>query len=220
AKDYVQKIRRLGLRCQEDNLYTSSLATIDFLRNNYPSFSTIYLLGTESLKTEFIEAGYRVLSGEEPDEPDAVVVAFDVTLTYAKLCKTAWWVKQGKPYLATHPDIICPTDLPTILVDCGAVCHCIASVTGRRPDHVSGKPNRLMIDGIVQKYGLKPNEIGMVGDRLYTDIEMAQRAGIIGILVLSGEATLSELAKSVQKPDFIFDTIFDLAREIKRTKTA
>jgi NagD protein len=218
AKDYVQKIRRLGLCCQEENLYTSSLATLDFLHNNYPNLSTIYLLGTESLKSEFIESGYHVFSDDEPDEPDAVVVAFDTTLTYAKLCKTAWWVKQDKPYFATHPDIICPTDLPTVLIDCGAVCDCIASVTNRRPDRVFGKPDRSMIDGIVQKYGLNPNEIGMVGDRLYTDIEMARRAGIAGILVLSGEATQNDLEKSGQNPDFVFDTIFDLACEIKRTK--
>jgi NagD protein len=219
AKDYLQKIRRLGLCCREDNLYTSSLATIDFMRSNYPNLSTIYLLGTESLKMEFIDAGYRVIFGDEPDEPEAVVVAFDTTLTYAKFCKAAWWVKRGKLYLATHPDLVCPTDLPTILIDCGAVCKCIASVTGRIPDQILGKPNRLMVDGIVQRYKLNPNEIGMVGDRLYTDIEMARRAGIIGILVLSGEATQADLEKTDQTPTFIFNTILDLAQEIKRIKS-
>jgi len=217
AKDYVKKINNMGLRCEAENLYTSSLATLAYIRKQHPEFCTIYLLGSESLKTEFREAGYQIVADD--DEPDFVVVAFDRGMKYASLCKSAWWIKRGKPYFATHPDKICPIDLPTILIDCGAVCDCIASATGRTPDKVFGKPDRSMIDGIMERHGLKPNETAMVGDRLYTDMEMARCAGVIGILVLSGEATREELNESGLKPEIVVENILELAKRIQTAKS-
>jgi len=213
AKDYVEKINTLGLRGDAENLYTSSLATLAYIRKHHPEFHTVYLLGTESLKVEFREAGYSVVSDDT--EPDFVVVAFATDMTYASLCKSAWWIKQGKPYFATHPDKICPTDLPTVLIDCGAIYDCIASATGRMPDKVFGKPDPSMIEGIMEQHGLKPHEMAMVGDRLYTDIEMARRAGVMGVLVLSGEATRDDLNKSGLNPELVVENIMELAEKIK-----
>lgn len=218
ANDYIGKIQKLGLRGDLENLYTSSLASLECLRKNYSTAKTIYLLGTESLRREFVEAGYRVLFGDDKEEPDIVVVAFDTSLTYAALCKTAWWVKHGKPFVATHPDKICPSNQPTLLVDCGAICDCITSATGRKPDHLLGKPDRSMIDGIRQKHGLAPHEIAMVGDRLYTDIEMARRAGIVGVLVLSGEATRNDLMRSDLSPEIVCEHILELAQLLREAK--
>lgn len=218
AKDYLDKIRGLGLKGNEDNIFTSSLATLAYLKKRYPDVRSLLLLGTESLKREFREAGYRLVSEEDDREPDMVVVAFDMSLSYRPLCRAAWWIKQGKPYIATHPDLICPTDQPTVLVDCGAICDCLASVTGRRPDRIPGKPDRAMIDGIIEKHELRPEEVAMVGDRLYTDLEMARRAGVVGVLVLSGEATLEDLQKSVLDPEVVVDDILVLARCLQRSR--
>ena len=218
ATDYVNKINRLGLRGTLDNLYTSSLATLAYLHKHHPEFRSVYLLGTESLKTEFHEAGYRIVSDDVTDEPDFVIVAFDTDMIYTSLCKSAWWIKQGKPYFATHPDKICPTDLPTILVDCGAICDCLASATGRIPDKVFGKPDPSMLEGIMETHDLLPHELAMVGDRLYTDIEMAHRAGVMGVLVLSGEATQEDLDRSGLNPEIVIENILALAAKIKETK--
>jgi len=216
AKDYVKKINALGLRGSTENLYTSSLATLDYIRKHHPEFRTVYLLGTESLKTEFREAGYNI--ADDSEEPDFVVVAYDTGLTFPTLCKSAWWIKQGKPYFATHPDKICPTDQPAVLIDCGAVCDCIASATGRIPDKVFGKPDCSMIEGIIEKHGLQPHELAMVGDRLYTDMEMARRAGVIGALVLSGEATRTDLRASGLNPEIVVENILELAERISAAK--
>ena len=71
--------------------------------------------------------------------PDAVVVGFDLTLTYARVCRASWWIQQGKLFVATNPDRVCPTDQPTVLVDCAAICAMIEKATGRAPDIVLGK---------------------------------------------------------------------------------
>ena len=217
AKDYLHKITKLGLNGTSDNIFTSSLATISYLKKHHPTLKKAYVLGTQSLRDEFVEYGYTLATEQNEEEPDFVIAAFDTTLTFDRLCKAAWWVKQGKPYFATHPDKICPTDQPTVLVDCGALCVCIENATGRVPDIVFGKPDRIMIDGIIEKHGLKQNEIAMVGDRLYTDMEMARKAGIIGVLVLSGEATLDDFKKSGLSTELVVDNIAVLAELLKNT---
>ena len=83
----------------------------------------------------------------------------------------------------------------TILVDCGSICRCIESASGRKPDITLGKPDPNMLYGIMDKYGLKPEEVAMVGDRIYTDTATAHNAGAFGVLVLSGETTLETAEK-------------------------
>ena len=208
AKDYLKKILALGLKATPDNISTSATATFFYLKQHYPQVKKVYVLGTASLREEFADHGYTLINEDNTtDEPELVVVAFDTTLTYERLCKATYWIGEGKPYVATHPDTVCPTDLPTILVDCGAVQALIENVTKRRPEAVPGKPDAAMIGGIMDKYGLKPEEVMMVGDRIYTDMEMARRAKVAGVLVLTGEATLETLKESGLTPELVLDDI-------------
>lgn len=220
AKDYLKKILNLGLKATPDNITTSASATFFYLKEHYPDVKKIYVLGTASLREEFTDHGYEMIDEfNETEEPELVVVAFDTTLTYERLCKATYWVGQNKPYVATHPDTVCPTDLKTILVDCGAVQALIEDVTGRKPEAVPGKPDKDMIIGIMDKYGLKKDEIMMVGDRIYTDLEMARRAGVPGVLVLTGEATIKTLKESGLTPELVLDDISVLADLLKRAKS-
>lgn len=194
--DYLRKLEGLGIQADESNMYTTSLAAIDYIRSNYPSARRLFLLGTPSMVSQFEKAGFESCSDDPDDVPDALVVAFDMTLEYSRLCRAAWWASQGIPYVATNPDRVCPTDQRTVLVDCGSICRCIEHATGRRPDITLGKPDPNMLKGILDRHGLKPEEIAMVGDRIYTDTAMAHNAGAFGVLVLSGETTI-ETAEAV-----------------------
>lgn len=234
AKDYLSKIVRLGLPGTADNIYTSSLATVDYLRKNHPDVRRIFLLGTRSLHEELASFGYELVDDADyvvnrsntPEEerllnePDLVLVAFDTALEYSRLCRCVYWIQRCKPYLATHPDLVCPTDQPTVLVDCGAICALIESITGRRPQAIPGKPSPAMLTGLMNRYDLKPDEIMMVGDRLYTDLEMARRAGVIGVLVLTGEATPDDLLGSDLTPEFVLENIAVLADLLKQARSA
>lgn len=130
-----------------------------------------------------------------------------MSLVYSRLCRAAWWISQGVPYIATNPDRVCPTDQKVVLVDCGSICACLAHATGRKPDITLGKPDPNMLSGIVNRYGLQPDEIAMVGDRIYTDIEMAHNANAFGVLVLSGETTLEVADAAPKQPHLICDSI-------------
>ena len=175
------------------------------------------MLGTPSMREQFVEAGFISCEDDPADRPDMLIVAFDTTLVYSRLCRAAWWAQQGIPYIATNPDWVCPTDAATVLVDCGSLQKCIEAATGRKPDKVMGKPDPTMLDGIRDRHGLKPEEIAMVGDRIYTDIEMGRRAGAVSVLVLSGETTL-ETALEAGTADFIVRDLEELGELILESR--
>ena len=197
VQDYLDKLAKMGIEATEDGMYTTSLAAIDYIKEHHPQARRLFLLGTPSMAEQFRKAGYEECADDPGDVPDVLVVAFDTTLTYSRLCRAAYWASQGIPYVATNPDRVCPTYKPTVLVDCGSLQKCIEHATGRKPDIVLGKPDPTMLQGIMHRHGLKPEEIAMVGDRIYTDTAMAHNAGAVGVLVLSGETTM-ETVKKVQ----------------------
>lgn len=227
--DYLKKLDGMGIHATGDNMYTTSLAAIDYIKERYPSARRLFMLGTPSMATQFEKAGFEACSDSPDDRPDVLVVAFDPTLTYARLCRAAWWASQGIPYVATNPDRVCPTDAETVLVDCGSLQKCIEHATGRVPDIVLGKPDPTMLQGIMRRHGLSPEETAMVGDRIYTDTAMAHNAGAVGVLVLSGETTLETALKVAEDaennpapefypPDFIVRDVEELGELILKSK--
>ena len=193
--DYLKKLEGLGIQADEENMYTTSLAAIDYIKTHYPEAKRLFLLGTPSMISQFEKAGFESCADDPDDVPDVLVVAFDMTLNYQRLCRAAWWASQGVPYVATNPDRVCPTDQKVVLVDCGSMCKCIEHATGRQPDITLGKPDPNMLYGIMERLDLKPEEVAMVGDRIYTDTATAHNAGAFGVLVLSGETTLEVVEK-------------------------
>lgn len=217
--DYLHKLEKLGIGATREEMYTTALATIDYIRAHYPSARRLFLLGTPSMISEFEAAGFESCADSADDVPDVVVAAFDMTLQYDRLCRAAWWAKQGVPYIATNPDRVCPTDQPTVLVDCGSICACLEHATGRKPDITLGKPDPNMLSGILARHGLEPHQIAMVGDRIYTDVQMAHNAGAMGVLVLSGETTLDVADRADPQPHITADSIEvlgELIREARR----
>lgn len=208
--DYLKHLEKMGVKATRDELYTSAMATIDLLRARFPHAKRLFVLGTPSMLGEFASAGFTLVADDPADEPDAVVVGFDLTLTYARLCRAAWWIQKGKPFVATNPDLVCPTDQPTVLVDCGSLCAALEKAAGRAPDAVLGKPDPAMLGGILRRHGLQPDQVAMVGDRIYTDILMAQRANAFGVLVLSGEATAADAERASPPPDLVLPSLVEL----------
>ena len=201
--DYLKKLEGLGIEANEENMYTTSLAAIDYIKAHYPQARKLFLLGTPSMISQFEEAGFVSTADDPDDVPDIIVASFDMTLEYSRLCRAAWWISQGVTYLATNPDFVCPTDQKTVLVDCGSICKCLEGATGRKPDVTLGKPDPNMLSGICTRMNLEPSQIAMVGDRIYTDIAMAHNAGAFGVLVLSGETTLETAQQAERQPSLI-----------------
>jgi HAD superfamily hydrolase (TIGR01457 family) len=206
--DYVAKLKRMGFDFPEHKVITSGEATTIYLNQQKPH-AKIYLVGTPSLEKEFTDAGF-ILTEENPDY---VVLGFDMTMTYRKMELLCNFVKDGVPYIATHPDFNCPDENGWILPDAGAMIAFVEASTGKRP-LVIGKPNRYIIEAASQKFGIPKEEIAMVGDRLYTDIAVGKNAQILTVLVLCGETSLQDLDGSDVQPDFIFQNLGELAEQL------
>jgi len=216
--DYLASLAKLGIEATPDQLYTSAQATIEFLRDERPNFRRLFVLGTPSMCRQFAAAGFTLLPDSPEAEPDAVVVGFDLTVTYAKLCRAAWWISRGKTYFGTNPDRVCPTDEPTVLIDCGALLAALQTATGRAPEAVFGKPDPSMIRGILHRHELKASQLAMVGDRLYTDIDMAHRAGALGVLVLTGETSAAQAEAHKPAPDLVLPGLEEFGQRLRASQ--
>lgn len=197
----------MGIEAHESEIYTPAESTIKYLRNCSPRPAALAIVGTPSLVQEFADAGFTL----DWDAPKAVVVGFDTTVTYERLCRAAYWIEKGLPFLATHPDLTCPTDKPVVLVDCGSICACLTAATGRRPI-IFGKPNPSILLDLCDRLQLIKEQMLMVGDRIYTDLKMAREAGIPGALVLTGETTAAQAAVLRDQPDLTVSDIGELGK--------
>lgn len=204
APFYVERLKRMGLEIDRRRVMTSGEATCEKINELYPG-KRAFVLGNEFLLEDFREAGIPV----DQENPEIVVIGFDTTLDYAKMTAVCDFVRAGLPYIATHPDFNCPTETG-FMPDIGAIMDFIAASTGRRPDLIVGKPHTGIVEAVLRRTGLKVNELAMVGDRLYTDIETGVRSGMLSILVMSGETTEEMLAESTTKPDLKFGRLADM----------
>jgi HAD superfamily hydrolase (TIGR01450 family) len=218
--EYTDHLRGMGIQAKPEQIHISTLSAIDYLRQEGPEWRRLFLVGTAGLATDLRAAGYEIVAEEGPDRPDAVVVGFDTALTYRRLCRAAWWIDQGCPWVATHPDRTCPTHEETVLIDCGAITRCLEEATGKSPLAVTGKPDPGMLTGIIARNGLASEELAMVGDRLYTDLAMARRAGVLGVLVLTGETDLEMVRASAAPPDLVLPSLRELGALLQEAQAA
>lgn len=208
--DYVSRLRRLGFPCEREHVFTSGEASALYLKEHFPG-KGVYLVGTAALRQELEEAGIRLVE----EDADVVLVGFDRELVYIKLEKALRFLRRGAAFVACNPDWVCPLDGGEVLPDCGSICALLTAAGGGEPLYI-GKPNRNMVDIISNCFGVPPARICCVGDRLYTDIAVAQNAGAVSALVLSGETTREMLDASPRKPDYVFDSVNDLYLNLRR----
>ncbi len=203
---YYEKLSRMDLLRDGDEVYSSGMATAEYLSANYPE-NSVYLLGTRALGKEFKERGIRLVDGRA----DISVLAYDTELTYEKLCKFTSNVMKGSRYIATHPDVNCPAE-DVFVPDAGALIELVYASTGVRPELIIGKPYPFMGENLMKRFSLPPEKFVMVGDRLNTDIKFGRNCNFHTLLVLSGESALTDVERlsPSDKPEFILDSLNDV----------
>jgi HAD superfamily hydrolase (TIGR01457 family) len=207
---YLQRLERMGFDVSLDNILTSTTATVRYLRSAHPGRS-VYPVGVEDLVNEISEAGIET----DEEDPDIVLLAFDTSITYEKINKAYLFLKNGSLFVATHPDDLCPTE-DGYDIDIGPFIRMFESMTGAKAEIV-GKPNRRMLEMAAEKMGVRTSEVVMVGDRIYTDMRMAENAGTRSVLVLSGEATREDLEGSGLSPTAVVGSVADIPALIEKS---
>jgi len=204
AVHYAAKLAQMGWPAQPEDIMTPGEATCLYLKEQKPG-ARIFLLGTPELAAEFAAHGFILAK----DEPDYVVLGFDMTLEYGKVAAACRFIRAGVPFIATHPDLNCPTE-DGFLPDCGSMAAMLTASTGVKP-LVIGKPHAYFIQAVRRRKPFPREEVAIVGDRLYTDIATGVNAGITSILVFSGETRPEDLAASAVQPDMAVSGLEELA---------
>ena len=203
--EFVQPYADAGL----DGAIVQDFGVACYLREHFPE-KTVYPVGTRAFVTELESYGIPLGEGDVA----AVCVGFDTELVYEKLDRAVHYLRRGAAFIAANPDRVCPMPKGEVLPDCGSICALLTAAAGVEPTFI-GKPNRNMVDIIAKQTGVPNQRICCVGDRLYTDIAVAQNAGAVSVCVLSGETSPEMIAAAVKKPDYVLRDVKELAEILR-----
>lgn len=207
AMQYGEKLRSMGFAVTDEQVLTSGQITSWYLSRQQPG-ARCYVVGTDSFKKELLLVGLQVLDGAQAAATaDYVVAGFDTELTYEKLRIACTLLERGVRFVATNPDMVCPIGKGRFIPDCGSICMMLETATRRQPT-VIGKPHTIVFDFInAERPFYRAQRMAVVGDRLATDGALACNASIMSICVLSGEASLRDIANAPSQPDMVVPTI-------------
>lgn len=208
---YVNKLTRMGLPVKLEQFLSPITPLVIHLRTN--GIQTVYPVGNRDFVACLREymPELVILEEDSEDMADAVVLAYDTELNYTKLAHSALLLQHPEvAFLATHPDLVCPSPKGP-LPDAGSFMALYETATGRRPQHIFGKPDPAVLGPLLSRYARE--DMVMVGDRLSMDKKLAENAGIDFILVLSGEARREDLAGLERQPTLVLDHLGQLEPE-------
>lgn len=204
---YLEKLAGMGIEVCPEKMLISNGVILEWLRQRHPEESA-YVVGTPALEEDFRQAGIRL----DREAPGYVVLGFDTSLTYVKLRLACHFIRNGAPVYGVNPDWNCPVE-GGFIPDCGSIAALVKASTGVQCEFF-GKPSRHTLNYLLARTGRAPEELAVVGDRLYTDIALAEGTAVTSILVMSGETTPAMLAESPVKPDLVFQDLGDLAEAL------
>ncbi|MCK4937035.1 MAG: HAD family hydrolase [Methanosarcinales archaeon] len=197
------KLEGMGIRCSAGDVISSAYATPLYIKQQYGT-SSIFPIGEQGLVTELECAGHTIAR----QDVDFVVVGLDRQFTYDKLATGLDNIRNGARFIATNTDAMLPTE-NNFLPGAGSMVAALAAASGVEPE-VVGKPNKPIMDVLLQEYGLKVWECTMVGDRLETDILAGINAGMHTVLVLTGASRIEDIEALEIRPETILDSIADI----------
>ena len=202
-RDLSARLKATGLNIPEESIWTSALATADFLRSQKPKGSA-FVIGEAGLTTALHEVGYI----QTDVDPDYVVLGESRSFSFETLTKAIRLINNGSRFIATNPDATGPS-ADGVLPATGSVAALITKATGREP-YIVGKPNPMMFRSAMNKINAHSESTGMIGDRMDTDVVAGIEAGLHTVLVLTGIADEVEIAKYPFRPNEILNSIADL----------
>lgn len=205
---YLKKLHSMGIDIPAERMLISNGVILDWLHANRPGESA-YVVGTPLLEDAFRRSGIE-LKGEDADY---VVLGFDTTLTYEKLVTACNMVRAGKSIYGVNPDWNCPVE-NGFIPDCGSMAALVKASTGVQCEFF-GKPSRHTLDYMLAHTGCRPEEMAVVGDRLYTDIAVADGTPVTSVLVLTGETQEADLQTSDVQPDLVCASLEEITQLLR-----
>ena len=205
-RDLQARLQRIGLDVPAGSIYTSALATAQFLQTQHPGGSA-YVIGEAGLTTALHDAGYIITD----HAPDYVVIGETTAYSFERITHAMRLVAAGARFIATNPDVSGPGD-GGLVPATGAVTALIAAATGVQPYFV-GKPNPVMMRTALRTIDAHSEESVMIGDRMDTDIIVGTESGLETILVLTGVTRREDVERYPYRPTRIAASVADIVVE-------
>jgi HAD superfamily hydrolase (TIGR01450 family) len=202
-KMHMDSLKKAGINVGEENILVSLHAALDFFRSS--GFRSVYWAANKEVGDYIENEGFKF----EEQNPEAALLTYDTEINYNKLVKIVELVRKGIPYYSTHIDLVCPAPSGS-LPDVGTFIEVIRLTTGVLPKRTFGKPDKGLISSTLKKHSLFEKDAVIIGDRLYTDIKLAENSDITSVLVLSGETKKEDYESSKIRADIIVDGIDEL----------
>ncbi len=194
---YVEKLARMGVQVEADEILTSAQATALYLAKRSGKGSRVSVIGGDGLRVSLQEHGFEVTD----ENPAFVVVGLDIELNWAKLDSAVINIRAGAVFVGTNADATYPNE-QGIGIGNGAILAALQTATDETPI-VIGKPEPTLYEQALQRMGTTAAKTLVIGDRLETDILGAQRAGIASLLLLTGVTTREAFTHSEIQPDLV-----------------
>jgi len=201
-----ERLAKLGIDVEEENFYTSAMATASFLKHQKPE-CTAYVIGGNGLILELEKINVTITS----KNPDYVIVGETEEYDYLRIIEATHLIQEGARFIATNPDLSGPTARGPVPA-CGALVAPIEKVTGISPYFI-GKPNPVMMYWARRKLGVHSACSFMIGDRMDTDIIGGLEAGMTSCLVLSGVTSREMVDQFPYQPDYIYRDVGEIFPE-------
>jgi NagD protein len=202
-RDLQHRLSLVGLNVPHDHLFTSAMATAQFLNTQMPGGSA-YVIGEAGLTSALHDVGYL----QTERDPGYVVLGETTNYNFERISKAVRLVAAGARFIATNPDASGPSE-KGIEPACGAMAALIQKATGIAPYFI-GKPNPLMMRSALRFLGAHSEETVMVGDRMDTDVVAGMESGMETILVLTGVTTKDMITKFPYRPTIVVDSVADI----------
>ena len=212
-RDLAARLRRAGLEVPEEAIWTSALATAQFLADQRPR-GTAFVIGESGLTTALHHHGYTMTESD----PDYVVLGETRTYSFERITRAIRLISAGSRFIATNPDNVGPTpDGP--LPATGSVAALVSRATGIDPYYV-GKPNPLMMRSALNAIEAHSETTAMIGDRMDTDIVAGLEAGLETILVMTGVTTPGEAERYSYRPSKIVESVASITPLLEEEATS
>ncbi len=202
---FAERLADLGLEFEAGGIINSAYVLARYVME-LRGITKAFVVGEEGLDRELEEVGHRIV---EPKESEIIAVGMDRGITYDKLDRALTGLLYGARLYATNSDKTFPTqdgEAPGAGASVGAM-----RGMGFEPEKIVGKPSKVAAEVAMEVAGVdEPDKCLVVGDRLETDILMANREGMDSALVLTGVETRESAENSDIKPTYVFEDLRDL----------
>jgi NagD protein len=202
-RDLRARLLASGIDVPEESIWTSALATAQFLDDQRPHGSA-FVVGESGLTTALHQVGYTMTERS----PDYVVLGETRTYSFEAITKAIRLIEDGARFIATNPDVSGPSTQGTLPAT-GSVAALISAATGRQPYYI-GKPNPLMMRSALNRIDAHSESTVMVGDRMDTDVISGLEAGLRTILVLTGSTRPEQVEQFPYQPTRVVESVADI----------